>query len=110
MRLHRISDVARAAVAPNSERPATAMMHDSADVRLVVFRLEPGQAVPPHTSTSSVTLVIGAGSGFVSDAVGEHAVQAGEVVSYEPRELHGMRAATEQMVILAAIAPRPGSR
>lgn len=60
------------AVAGRAERPATTIVHDSADVRLVVFRIEPGQ--------------------------------------YEPHEPHAMRALDERFVLLATIAPRPGSR
>ena len=37
---------ARGAVAPNKDKPATAVIHDSDDLRLIVFRIAPGQAVP----------------------------------------------------------------
>jgi len=37
-------------------------------------------------------------------------VAAGDVVTYDPNEIHGMRAADEELVLLATITPRPGSR
>jgi quercetin dioxygenase-like cupin family protein len=102
---------ARSAVAPNASRPATAVIHDSADVRLVVFRLEPGQQVPPHTSVSTVILRVLEGSGILSGADGaEHICTAGDTMVYEQNELHGMRSTAEEFLILATIAPRPGSR
>jgi quercetin dioxygenase-like cupin family protein len=103
---------ARAAVAANPSRPATAILHDSPGARLVVFRIGPGQFVPPHRSASTVTIHVLAGSGHLS---GEHAgeevaqqVTAGDVALYAPSELHGMRADGEELLLLATISPRPG--
>ncbi len=87
-----------------------AVVHDAPDARLVVFRLAAGQAVPVHTSVSSVVLHVLSGSGLVSSADGERDVRAGMVVAYEPKEPHGMRALTEELIVLAVIAPRPASR
>ena len=105
---------ARAAVAANPDRPATAVLHDAPEARLVVFRLAPGQAVPPHRSTSAVLLEVLEGTGFLSgDADGapaERPCAAGDIAAYEPGELHGMRAGGEELLLLATIAPRPGSR
>ena len=105
---------AKAAVAGNPERPATAVLHDSPDARLVVFRIEPGQAVAPHRSTSTVTLHVLQGSGELSGEQDAGAqirhVTAGDIVLYAPNELHGMRARDEELLLLAAITPRPGSR
>lgn len=97
------------AVAANASRPATAIVHDSEDARLVVFRLAPGQAVAPHRSNSTVMLSVLAGCGFVSGSEGERAVEAGDLVVYAPEEVHGMRAGDEELTLLATIAPRPGS-
>jgi quercetin dioxygenase-like cupin family protein len=102
---------ARAAAAPNPTRPATAVIHDSDDVRLVVFRVAPGQMVPPHHSGSTVILRVLEGSGILSGADGaERNCVAGDTIVYEPNELHGMRAEREELLLLATIAPRPGSR
>jgi quercetin dioxygenase-like cupin family protein len=107
-------EVARTAVAANPARPATAILLDTADVRQVVFRLAPGQAVPPHRSTSTVLLTVLEGSGVLSGeedgiVVDRHCVP-GDIVAYVPEELHGMRAEGETLLLLATIAPRPGAR
>ena len=41
MRLIDLHQVATGAVAANPTRPATAVVHDSPDARLIVFRLAP---------------------------------------------------------------------
>ena len=101
---------ARAAVASNPSRPATALVHDSPDARLVVFRIAPGQEVPRHTSLSTVILTVLAGRGTLSGADGERECGPGEMVTYEPEEPHAMRATTEELLLLATITPRPGER
>lgn len=101
---------AETAVAAHPGRPATAVIHDAVDARLVTFRIEPGQRVPPHTSRSTVILTVLSGSGSVTGGDEERAVAAGDVIAYEPGELHGMEAGDETLMILATIAPRPGSR
>ncbi|HYC50710.1 MAG TPA: cupin domain-containing protein [Gemmatimonadaceae bacterium] len=110
MKVQRIPDLAAAAVAANPSRPATMVGHDTADARVVLFRIEPGQAVAVHTNPSTVLLSIVSGSGFVTGADGEEAVSAGDLVTYAPKEPHGMRATTTQLVIAAVISPRPGDR
>ena len=101
--------VARSAVS-QSARPATVILFDSADVRLVVFRLKPGQSVPPHRSPSSVLLTVLDGEGWLSDGNGDRACSSGDVVCYEPSEVHGMRAGDVELHLLATIMPRPGER
>jgi quercetin dioxygenase-like cupin family protein len=112
--LDRPRDAARNAVAANPARPATAVLHDADDVRLVVFRLAPGQSVPPHRSVSTVLLTVVEGAGVISGEDGGTPVDrrcaTGDVVAFEPNELHGMRAEGESMMLLATITPRPGSR
>ena len=110
-----VVDVRRAAAdAPPArpDRPAAAIVHDSADVRLIVFRIGPGQQVAPHTSTSTVVLTVLSGTGMITAGETDRPVGAGDVVIYAPAELHGMRAdagAAEPFVLLATIAPRPGA-
>jgi len=101
---------ARDAAAGRPDRPATALVHDAPGARLVVFRIAPGQAVAVHTSPSTVVMHVLSGSGLLSGAEGEREVGAGTVAVYEPGEPHGMRAAATEMVLLAAITPRPPSR
>jgi quercetin dioxygenase-like cupin family protein len=104
---------ARDAVSPNPARPATAILHDSPDLRVVVFRIGPGQEVVPHRSLSTVMLNVLSGTGVLTGEIGpvtETACAAGDAVTYAPSELHGMRAVDEELVVLATITPRPGSR
>jgi len=110
MKVHRIPELAARAAVASASRPATMVAHDSADARVVLFRIEPGQAVAVHTNPSTVLLSVVSGSGFVSGAEGEQPVSAGDLVTYAPSEPHGMRAASIRLVIAAVIAPRPGER
>jgi quercetin dioxygenase-like cupin family protein len=109
MKVYDARAVAASAIAQR-DRPATALAHDSADARVVLFRIDPGQGVPVHTSASTVLLMIVSGSGTVVGADTERAVSAGDIVAYDPQEPHGMRADGEQLVIAAVIAPRPVAR
>ena len=109
MNIYEPAVLAARAVSANPTRPATAIVHDAPGTRVVVFRIEPGQQVAPHTSRSTVTLSIVAGSGVVSGSDGERTVHEGDLVAYEPNELHGMRAVDTPLVVVAIIAPRPGT-
>jgi len=105
-----IPRAAREAIAANANRPATAVVHDSPDARLVVFRIAPGQAVPPHRNASTVMLTVISGRGFVLGGDDERGVAPAETIVFEPNELHGMRAELDELVLLATITPRPGTR
>jgi quercetin dioxygenase-like cupin family protein len=102
--------LAAGAVANHPARPATALAHDCADARVVLFRIEPGQVVAKHTSPSTVVLMIVSGSGIVSGAAGDRAVRAGDIAAYDRDEPHGMRATDEQFIVAAVIAPRPAAK
>ena len=101
---------ARAAVSANPTRPATAVIHDTEDARLVVFRIAPGQEVAVHTSPSTVMLTVLEGTGVLSGGDGERACGPGDVVAYAPGEPHGMRPGESDFLLLATITPRPGTR
>lgn len=105
-----VRKAAAEAVTANPSRPATAVLHDTDDARLVVFRLSPGQMVPPHRSVSTVTISVISGRGFIVGENDERAVAQGEMAIFAPNELHGMRATDDELVLLATITPRPGSR
>lgn len=94
----------------NATRPATAIVHDSTDARVIVFRIAPGQSVSPHRSASTVMLMVLSGRGIVTGGDGERAVTRGDLITYEPNELHGMHSTTEELSLVAIIAPRPGSQ
>jgi len=106
-------DARRAAVdakVSNSTRPATAIVHDTPDARVVVFRIAPGQTVAPHRNGSTVILTVLSGHGIVTGGDSRRVVSAGEVVTYEPNEMHGMSAVDAEFVLLATITPRPSAR
>jgi quercetin dioxygenase-like cupin family protein len=87
----------------DANRPASAVLHDALGVRLVVFRIEPGQRVAPHVAQATVLLTVLSGRGFISGAADETAVEVGTVVAFAPGELHGMRADDERLCLLATI-------
>ena len=92
----------------DADRYLTQLLHDSADARVVVFGLQPGQVVEPHTSPSSVFLYVVEGRGTFSGSGGEAEVGPGGLVVYAPDEPHGIVAGDERLTFLAVIAPRPG--
>ena len=88
------------------DRPVSQMLLDSPDARLVVFGLEPGQEVPPHTSTSTVLMQALQGEGSFTVGAAEFPAAPGCLAVCRPNETHGMKAKS-RMVVLAVIAPRP---
>ena len=102
-------EAARAAIALHGDRPASAILADTPHVRLLVFRIAPGQAVPPHRNRSCVMITVLEGRGTLSgEQHGEpidRTCSAGDVVVYAPNELHGMRAQDTELLLLAAITP-----
>lgn len=109
MKVHHASELAAAAVRANAARPATALIHDSADARVVLFRIEPGQQVAEHKSSSTVLLIVISGAGIVSGATGDCDVSTGDIIAYDADEPHGMRANDQPLVLTAVIAPRPAA-
>ncbi len=111
MKLFRPDQAAREAVAVNPKRPATAMLLDSPDARMMVFRIAPGQEVPPHRSPSTVLLTVLSGVGTVLGRDGWSECSVGDMVVYEPDEVHAMRSTEDaELLLLATLAPRPGER
>jgi len=91
--------------------------------RVTVCEVEPFAALeayhdgfdvlPLVDACRSADLVIsgtGVISGPVAGEIQDVTVSAGTVVTYEPNDLHGMRAPHGPFVVLAAITPRPGGR
>lgn len=113
MQISNSIDIAGRAVSANPDRASTALLNDSDDARVVIFRVDAGQTVPLHTSDSTVILTVVSGSGFISGpvdgAVVEHQANVGTIATYSPGEVHGMRADSGTLVIIATIAPRPGT-
>ena len=72
------------AVAAMPTRPATAAIYDAPAVRLVVFRIEPGQEVAPHTNNGTVILTVLSGTGSIMGGTEWRELGPGSVVSYAP--------------------------
>ena len=108
MNVYHTPELTASAVSANAARPATALIHDLPDARVVLFRIEPGQQVAEHKSTSTVLLTVISGAGIVSGAEGDRDVRVGDIISYAPNEAHGMKAKDHAFVLAAVIAPRPG--
>ena len=97
-----------AGAAARPDRPATQLLHDEPNVRVVAFHVAPGQAVPPHTSDSTVVVQVIEGSGLFRGAESEARLGPGQTAVYLPGELHSMEPAGDGCLrFLAIITPRP---
>lgn len=88
------------------DRPGIAVLHNAPDFRVITIGLKTGQILPSHSSTSSVLMHVLQGRGHITAGEERHAVGPGAVVICRPYEPHGIEA-TEEMAVLAVIAPRP---
>lgn len=88
------------------QRYISKLLHDSERVRVVLFCLESGQEVSPHTSSSEVVFYVLEGSGRVMVGEEEMEANAGSLISCPPQVPHGLRA-ENRLVVLAHISPRP---
>lgn len=97
--------------APPAQAPAhkyaSTLLHDEPSVRVVAFRLEPGQQVPPHHSPSTVMVTVIAGAGRFSGDGQVELLGAGESAVYAPGESHAIQAVDQALTFLAVITPRP---
>src|SRR5680860_237592 len=94
--------------APRTDRPATQLVHDEPNARVVCFNVQPGQAVPPHTSESTVVVQVLEGDGIFRGEDGEARLAPGQSAVYAPGELHSMEPAGDgNLRFLAIITPRP---
>lgn len=96
-------EAARNAVSATPDRPATAAIHDAPAVRLVVFRLEPGQHVATHTNDGTVLLTVLSGTGTLVGGTETREVGPGTIAAYMPGETHAMLAGTERFCLAATI-------
>jgi len=88
------------------DRPRIQLVHDSENLRLVLFCLKAGQEVPAHTSTSEVLVLALRGEGKFLLGDDEIPLLEGSVASCPPRQPHGLKAESD-LVVLAVISPRP---
>lgn len=83
------------------------VLHSCQDMRVILLSLLPGQAVAPHTSSSSVCLHVVSGRGELLVGHDWAPADTGMIRFYPPGESHGVRATTEPISVLATLAPRP---
>jgi quercetin dioxygenase-like cupin family protein len=95
------------APAPRADRPASAVLHDEPDARIVCFVLAPGQRIPPHHSDSTVIVQVIEGTGVFRGADSEATLGAGQLAVFAPGESHGIEAGAAPLRFTAVIAPRP---
>ncbi|MHB1168903.1 MAG: cupin domain-containing protein [Longimicrobiales bacterium] len=94
--------------APRDDRPATMLLHDEPNARIVSFHLLPGQEVLPHKSESTVLVQVIEGSGTFIGESGSVRLETGGSAVYAPGEVHSMTASDgERLRFLAVIMPRP---
>ncbi|HET7276279.1 MAG TPA: AraC family ligand binding domain-containing protein [Longimicrobiaceae bacterium] len=94
--------------AARTDRHATELVHDEPNARVVCFRVERGQSVPPHTSESTVVVQVLEGEGIFRGEGSESHLLPGQAAVYAPGELHSMEPAGDgSLRFLAIITPRP---
>lgn len=101
----------RLSIGPSArqDRPASELVHDERDVRVVAFHLQPGQEIASHRSSSTVLVQVIAGRGrFTGDGSAEE-LTVGQSAIYAPDEAHAIEALDEPLRFVAVITPRPGS-
>jgi quercetin dioxygenase-like cupin family protein len=89
------------------DRPATQLLHDEENARVVSFHLLAGQEVPPHRSTSTVLVQVVEGEGMFRGEGDETRLATGDTAVFAPGEMHSMRPVGGPLRFLAIITPRP---
>lgn len=95
--------------AARTDRPASEILHDEPNVRIVCFHLLPGQSIPAHQSGSTVIVEVVGGGGLFRGENTEVWLAAGEGAIFTPLELHAISTRDEPLRFLALIAPRPAA-
>lgn len=91
----------------DTDRMVTEILHSCQDMRVILISLCPGQMLPAHTSSSSVSLHVVAGQGELLSGCDWVPAGPGTIRFYPPQEPHGVRAGNEPVTVLATLAPRP---
>ncbi len=89
------------------DRPATRLLHDEPNARVVAFHLLPGQRVAEHRSPSTVLVQVLEGEGVFRGEDGERRLAAGDAAVFAPGEVHAIDAPDGPLRFLAMIAPGP---
>lgn len=99
--------LATAAPEARPDRPATAILHDEPNVRVIAFHLSAGQRVPPHDSASTVVVQVISGTGTFTGDGARAVLGPGESAVYAPGERHAIEAGEEALHFIALVTPRP---
>jgi quercetin dioxygenase-like cupin family protein len=91
-----------------AERPATAVLHDEPNVRVVGFHLLADQEIAPHRSPSTVTVQVLEGEGLFRGDGGEVTLRTGQTMVFAPNETHAMKPVGGALRFLAILSPSPG--
>ena len=83
----------RQVVAPQDAGPDVTLLHESAQLKVVLVGLAPGQALPPHPGPAASFHILSGTGVVVVDGV-EHAVAAGATVIVAPGAQRSVRAAS----------------
>lgn len=89
------------------QQPRVNLLHNSEQMRVVLFGFLPGQEMAPHSVESEISFYILEGEGRVLVGKEESPVSSGTLVFCPPGALHGLKATTN-LVVLATISPSPG--
>jgi quercetin dioxygenase-like cupin family protein len=83
----------RHALAPQQAGPNVTVLHESAQLKVVLVGLAPGQALPPHPGPAASFHVLSGTGAVMVDGV-EHAVSAGATVIVAPGAQRSVSAAS----------------
>jgi quercetin dioxygenase-like cupin family protein len=89
------------------DRPATQLLHDEENARVVSFHLLADQEVAPHRSSSTVLVQVVEGEGVFRGEGDETHLVTGDTAVFAPGEMHSMRPVGGPLRFLAIITPRP---
>ena len=79
------------AIPAQETRPATKILHVGDNFRVVSFTVDANQSIRSHVNDGSVTLYVMEGTGLFTGRDGQSAeLRAGQMVTYEPCEPHGI--------------------
>lgn len=90
----------------SKEKPGSKLLYNSDNVRIVLFSLEPGQKIDPHTVNPQVTMIVLSGKGKFIIGKDKLDVKEGYIAVCESNQAHGF-SADERMKVLAFITPGP---
>ena len=90
----------------NADGPGVALLHESAELKVVLVALEPGQALPAHPGPAASFHFLD-GHGVMLVGTDEVAVAAGTTVVVPPGQVRSVRA-TSRLAFLGSLGD-PGS-